>query len=85
MYLIYLIFELGGKIMFEFFNYKFYISDELKVYLDPVSQRFAILTKEDDEIHITVEIINDELVFHPRWNINIILLNKKEFKFTTNN
>lgn len=71
--------------MFEFFNYKFYISDELKVYLDSVSQRFAILTKDDDEIHITVEIINDELVFHPRWNINITVLNKNEFKFTTNN
>lgn len=71
--------------MFEFFNCKFYISDELKVYLDPVSQRFAILTKEDDEIYITAEIINDELVFHPRWNINITVLNEKEFKFTTNN
>lgn len=71
--------------MFEFFNYKFYISDELKVYLDLVSQRFAILTKEDDEIHITAEIINNELVFHPRWNINITVLNEKEFKFTTNN
>ena len=71
--------------MFEFFNYKFYIPEELKVYLDPVSQRFAILTKEDDEIHITVKIINDELVFHPRWSINIVMLNEKEIKFTTNN
>ena len=70
--------------MFEFFNYKFYIPEELKVYLDPVSQRFAILTKEDDEIHITVELINDELVFHPLWSINIFMLNEKEFKFTTN-
>jgi hypothetical protein len=79
-----LIIKLGGNIMFEFFNYKFYIPEELKVYLDPVSQRFAILTKDDDDIHITVELINDELVFHPRWSINIVMLNEKEFKFTTN-
>ena len=71
--------------MFEFFDYKFYISDKLKVYLDPASQRFAVLTKEDDDIHITVEVVNGELVFHPRWSINIIVLNEKEFKFTTNN
>ncbi|WP_280512908.1 hypothetical protein [Carnobacterium inhibens] len=40
--------------MFEFFDYKFYISEKLKVYLDPASQRFAVLTKEDDDIQNTL-------------------------------
>jgi hypothetical protein len=45
----------------------------------------AILTTEDDEIHIALEFDdNNNLVMHPRWNINIIILGDKHLKFTTN-
>ena len=45
----------------------------------------AILTAEDDEIHMALELDeNNNLVKHPRWNINIIILGDKHLKFTTN-
>lgn len=46
--------------MFEFFDYKYYVSDKLKVYLDPDSL-FAILTKKDDDIQNTLL---------KEWNLN---------------
>lgn len=70
--------------MIEFFNWKFYFPDHLKVYIDQDSQRIAALTDVDDEIHITIEVVNGQLVFHPRWNINIIFVGEKEIRFTTN-
>lgn len=45
----------------------------------------AILTAEDDEIHIALEFDeNNKLVMHPRWNKNIVILGNKHLKFTTN-
>lgn len=70
--------------MIEFFGWTFHFSDDLKLYLDDEMQRMALLTKEDDEIHITAEVINDQLIFHPRWNIKIIFIGDKELKFVTN-
>ena len=70
--------------MIEFFNWKFSFPDHLKAYLDKDLQRLAFLTDADDEIHITIEVINNQLVFHPRWNINIVFIGEKEIKLTTN-
>ncbi|PRY82273.1 hypothetical protein [Alkalibacterium olivapovliticus] len=70
--------------MIEFFGWKFHFSDNLKLYLDDEMQRMALLTPGDDDIHITAEVINDQLVFNPRWNIKIIFIGDKELKFVTN-
>lgn len=70
--------------MVEFFGWKFHFSDNLKLYLDDEMQRMALLTKEDDDRHITAEVINDQLIFNPRWNIKIIFIGDKEVKFVTN-
>ena len=52
---------------------------------DEKNKRMALLTAEDDEIHIALEVDeNNHLVMHPRWNINIIILGEKHLKFTTN-
>lgn len=45
----------------------------------------AILTNEDDEIHSTLEFDeNNNLVMHPRWNINIIFIGDKHIRLTSN-
>lgn len=70
--------------MIEFFGWRFHFSDDLKVYLDEEMQRIALLTTGDDDIHITVEVVNDQLVFNPRWSIKLIFIGDKEVKFETN-
>ncbi|MFJ8260235.1 hypothetical protein ACIQ4Z_24105 [Peribacillus asahii] len=68
-----------------FFDWKIDMADNLKPYVDIESKRMAILTNEDDEIHMALEFeVNNNLVMHPRWNINITILGDKHLKFTTN-
>lgn len=61
------------------------IDENLKSYFDKENNRLAILTKDDDEIHLTLE-FNEEnsIVLHPRWNVNITLTGEKSIKITTN-
>jgi len=67
------------------FDWKIEMSDVLKPYIDTENRRMAILTAEDDEIHMALEFDeNNNLVMHPRWNINIVILGDKHLKFTTN-
>jgi len=67
------------------FDWKIEMSDVLKPYIDTINRRMAILTAEDDEIHMALEFDeNNNLVMHPRWNINIVILGDKHLKFTTN-
>ncbi len=71
--------------MIHFFEWKIEMPDVLKPYIDTENKRMAILTAEDDEIHMALEFDSDNnLVMHPRWNINIIILGEKHLKFTTN-
>lgn len=70
--------------MVDFFGWTFHFTDEFKMYLDKEAQRIAFLTKNDDEIHMTIEVIDNKLVFHPRWNTKITFINEKEIEFTTN-
>ena len=66
-----------------FFDWKIEITEVLKPYIDIENKRIAILTAEDDEIHITLEFDEENnLVMHPRWNINIVVLGDKHLKFT---
>lgn len=75
---------IGGEAM-EFFDWKIEMPDVLKPYIDTENKRMAILTAEDDEIHMALEFDEDNnLVMRPRWNINIIILGDKHLKFTKN-
>jgi len=75
---------IGGETM-DFFDWKIEMPDVLKPYIDTGNKRMAILTAEDDEIHMVLEFDEDNnLVMHPRWNINIIILGDKHLKFTKN-
>lgn len=45
----------------------------------------AVLTAEDDDIHIALEMEEDgSLVMHPRWNVKIVLREEKLVELTTN-
>ncbi len=45
----------------------------------------AILNEGDEDILIVLDFDeNNNLVMHPRWNINITILGDKRLKFTTN-
>ncbi|WP_255294931.1 hypothetical protein [Bacillus sp. AFS041924] len=71
--------------MINFFDWKIEMVESLKPYIDMENKRMAILTTEDDEIHMALEFDeNNNLVMHPRWNINITILGDKHLKFTTN-
>ncbi|REB05206.1 hypothetical protein DVB69_15720 [Sporosarcina sp. BI001-red] len=69
----------------EFFDWKIEMPDVFKAYIDLENRRMAILTTEDDEIHMALEFDgNNNLVMHPRWNINITILGDMHLKFTKN-
>lgn len=69
----------------KFFDWEIEVTDVLKPYIDMENERMVLLTVEDDEIHIALEFDeNNNLVMHPRWNINITILGDKHLKFTTN-
>ncbi|WP_166786802.1 hypothetical protein [Jeotgalibacillus salarius] len=55
-----------------FFDWKIEMVESFKPYIDIDNKRMAILTTEDDEIHMALELDEkNNLVMHPRWNINI--------------
>ncbi|MEK4026161.1 hypothetical protein [Sporosarcina sp. FSL W7-1283] len=69
----------------KFFEWEIEMNPKMKPYMDMENRRVAILTKEDDEIHMTMELDEqDRLVFHPRWNCNVILLGEKHIRLTLN-
>ena len=69
----------------QFFDWTIEMPSSLKPYIDMEHKRMAILTTEDDEIHIALEFDEHQhLVMRPRWNINITILGDKHLKFTTN-
>ena len=70
--------------MVEFFGWTLHFSKKFKVYMDKEAKRMALLTQEDDEIHITIEMVENQLVFNPRWNIKIVFIGDKEVDFQIN-
>ncbi|MEH7110697.1 hypothetical protein [Bacillus sp. JJ1764] len=61
-----------------FFDWQIELTGDLKPYIDIENKRVAILTEGDDDIHIAIEFDeNNNLVMHPRWNINITVLGEK--------
>lgn len=66
-------------------DYIIEFEDGLKSYNDVKNKRLAILSEEDDEIHITIELNeSNKLILHPRWNINITYIDDKYLLLTTN-
>ena len=66
-------------------DYIIEFEDGLKSYNDVKNKRLAILSGEDDEIHITIELNElNKLILHPRWNINITYIDDKYLLLTTN-
>lgn len=66
-------------------DYIIEFEDGLKSYNDVKNKRIAILSEEDDEIHITIELNEwNKLILHPRWNINITYIDDKYLLLTTN-
>lgn len=71
--------------MMNFFDWNIDMVEDLKPYIDNENKRMAILTNDDDEIHLVLEFDeNNNLIMHPRWNINITIIGDKHLKFTTN-
>ena len=69
----------------KFVDWEIEMPNSLKPYIDIENKRMAILTSDDDEIHIVLEFDeHNNLVMRPRWNINIVILGDKHLKFTTN-
>ncbi|MDP7981548.1 hypothetical protein [Bacillus multifaciens] len=69
----------------EFFDWQIDMVESLKPYIDIENKRLAVLTKQDDDIHIVLEFDeNNHLILHPRWNINITILGDKHLKLNTN-
>lgn len=67
-------------------DYIIEFEDGLKSYNDVKNKRIAILSEEEDEIHITIELNEwNKLILHPRWNINITYIDDKYLLLTTNN
>lgn len=68
-----------------FFDWNIEFADNLKPYVDLENKRMAVLTLEDDEIHIALEFDEkNNLVMHPRWNIYMTILGDKHLKILTN-
>ncbi|ELK45629.1 hypothetical protein M662_06525 [Bacillus sp. SB49] len=69
----------------DFFGWNVVLDKSLKPYIDKDHQRMAVLTAEDDDIHIALEMDEDgSLVMHPRWNVKIVLREEKLVELTTN-
>lgn len=69
----------------KFFDWEIDLVKDLKPYIDIPNKRMAVLSKDDDEIHLSLELDeNNRLVIHPRFNINIVFVGDKHLKFTVN-
>ncbi len=53
------------------FEFEFQYHAEMACFCDEERGRVTFLSKNYDEIHLTIELENGHLVFHPRWNVKI--------------
>lgn len=52
-------------------GFTFEYSPHLECFNDIHHKRMAFISKRFDEIHLIVEFIDGQVMFHPRWNIRI--------------
>lgn len=65
-------------------NITFSSNPILTCLFDKENHKLAFLSKEYDEIHLIVEVVNNKLVFHPRFNVNITTEKPNEFYIDVN-
>lgn len=53
-------------------NFEFEYSEFLHAFIDDVGKRLVFISKNYDEIHLVVELLDGRVVFHPRWNVKIL-------------
>jgi len=69
----------------KFLDWEIELGEGLKPYIDLDRKRMAILTEGDDDIHLTMELNEDNhMMMRPRWNVNILYKGEKHVYITKN-
>lgn len=53
-------------------HFEFEYSELLHAFIDDVEKRLVFISKNYDEIHLVVELVDGRVIFHPRWNVKIL-------------
>lgn len=51
---------------------------------DKENQKIVFITKEYDEIHLVIELVDNKVRFHPRYNVNRSVEGPNEFYISVN-
>lgn len=54
-------------------------SDQVVPFYDKKQSRITYLTEIYDEVHLVIDIVRDELIFYPRYNVQIEQLDEHHF------
>lgn len=54
-------------------------SDQVVAFYDEKQSRITYLTEIYDEVHLVIDIMRDELIFYPRYNVQIEQLDVHHF------
>lgn len=54
-------------------------SDQVVAFYDEKQSRITYLTEIYDEVHLVIDIMRDELIFYPRYNVQIEQLDEHHF------
>lgn len=54
-------------------------SDQVVAFYDEKQSRITYLTEIYDEVHLVIDIVRDELIFYPRYNVQINQLDENHF------
>lgn len=54
-------------------------SDQVVAFYDEKQSRITYLTEIYDEVHLVINIMRDELIFYPRYNVQIEQLDEHHF------
>lgn len=54
-------------------------SDQVVHFYDEKQSRITYLTEIYDEVHLVIDIMRDELIFYPRYNVQIEQLDEHHF------
>lgn len=54
-------------------------SDQVVAFYDEKQSRITYLTEIYDEVHLVIDIVRDELIFYPRYNVQIEQLDEHHF------
>lgn len=60
-------------------QYSFSCSPQVVPFYDEKQSRITYLTEIYDEVHLVIDIMRDELIFYPRYNVQIEQLDEHHF------